>query len=150
MSSHNIFTVEHFLELLDAPESVPVLKDILSDKITYDVLIARPVHLNRTLRGYAEVKSYLSMLQTTYQVKEATTRTLVEVGDKVVVMGSERAWVVRLRQMVQADWNAIFELVEGRIQRVAMTIYRWTVLEDYSWMLCPKEPHCLNGSGRVF
>jgi hypothetical protein len=86
--------------------------------------------LRSSLRGRTQVEDYLAILRATYQVQEAMPPTLVEIEGKVIVMGSERAWLVRNAQSVKADWTAIFELHEGRIHSVSMIVYRWTILDS--------------------
>lgn len=132
MSRKNLVLVEQFFGLCERASLERVNFDPLAENITYDLLIAQSTTLSQTFHGRAAVQTYLSLVAATYEILEAERKRYFASGEKVVVLGSELAWLVRLDQVVHAEWNAVFEIEEGRISKVAMSIYRWSVLSTGS------------------
>lgn len=128
MPRKNIALVERFFGLCEREPLEPVNPELLSEGITYDLLIAQSSTLSQSFRGRSEVLTYLSLVSETYEVLEAERKRYFCSGEKVVAIGSELAWLVRLDQVVHAEWNAVFEIEKGEINRVAMSVYRWNVV----------------------
>ncbi len=101
---------------------------LLSENVVYDVFIAQPEPVSRSFRGKEAVQLYLSFLPYTYEIVEEGNRTMFSDPHKVIVLGSERARVIRFKQTVHAEWSAIFEIEDGLISKIAMSVYRWTVI----------------------
>lgn len=128
MTRRNIALVEQFFGLCERTPFEQVGPALLSEDITYDLLIAQSRALSQTFRGRSAVLTYLSLVSATYEVLEAERKRYFCSGEKVVTIGSELAWLVRLDQVVHAEWNAVFEIEKGEISKVAMSVYRWNVL----------------------
>lgn len=132
MSRRNLVLVEQFFGLCERASLERVNFDLLTENVTYDLLIAQATTLSQTFRGRAAVQTYLSLISGSYDILEAERKRLFAAGEKVIALGSELAWLVRLDQVVHAEWNAVFEIEKGQISKVAMSVYRWSVLSTGS------------------
>ena len=130
MSRQNIALVEQFFGLCERQPFERVKSGSLSENITYDLLIAQSKTVSQSFRGRPAVLAYLSLVSATYEILDAERRHYFSSGEKVVAIGSELAWLVRLDQVVHAEWNAVFEIEKGEISKVAMSVYRWSVLSS--------------------
>lgn len=132
MSSQHFDRVRKFLSFFGAPAagSPPRIEsDLLSPNVEYDWFVAQDPPIKRSLKGRAEMESYLSVLQSTYQILEADEHTFCGNGNKVAVVGGECARLLRTGQIVRTDWTAVFEFAAEQITKITMTIYSWAVLE---------------------
>ena len=132
MSNQHVDRVKKFLRHFGTPTSdaPPRLEsDLLSPNVEYYWFAAQDPPIKRSLAGRADVASYLSILQRTYQILEADEHTLCCNGNKVAVIGGERARLLRTGQIVRTDWTAVFEFAADQITKITMTIYSWAILE---------------------
>lgn len=130
MSIQQIEAVHKFLSYLGAAGAGPIRLDMLAEDVRYDWLAAQDVPVKRSLVGRSEVEGYLAILPHTYRILECDERIIHSIGDKTVVLGGERARLVRTGQIVRADWNAVFDFSEDLITAITMSIYRWTILSQ--------------------
>ena len=132
MSSQHVDSVRKFLSFFKASAfgALPQIEpSLLSPNVEYDWFVAQDPPIRRSLIGRADVESYLSILHRTYQIIDADEPSLCVTGNKVVVLGGERARLLRTGQTVRTDWTAVFEFDGDQITRIAFTIYSWSVLE---------------------
>lgn len=129
MSTQHFDTVKRFLSCFRSAVVPQHEQDVLDPKVQYDWFVAQDHPIRRSLEGRAEVISYLSLLQATYQILESDEHTIFSNGDKVAVVGGERAKLIRTGQTVRTDWTAVFEFEAGRIKKITMTIYNWVILD---------------------
>jgi hypothetical protein len=128
MPNRNLEIVDLFLKSLGHPRAAEIWRSSLAEDIIYDLLVAQDKPLIRSLRGKKDVHSYLSLLPFTYSILQPGRLRLFESEDHVIAVGSERAQLVRLSQAVDTEWICIFKLQDSLIQRISMSIYRWTML----------------------
>lgn len=132
MSDQQFDRVKKFLSFFGAPASGALSQiepDLLSPTVEYYWFAAQDPPIKRALEGRAAVESYLAVLQSTYQILEADEHTLCRNGNKVAVIGGERARLLRTGQIVRTDWTAVFEFAGNHITKITMTIYSWAILE---------------------
>ncbi len=132
MSSQHFDRVRKFLSCFGAPAAgaPPQFEpNLLSPNVVYDWFVAQDPPIKRSLTGRADIENYLSILHSTYQIIAADEHTLCGTGNKVVVVGGERARLLRTGQIVRTDWTAVFEFAADQITKITMTIYSWAILE---------------------
>lgn len=132
MSSQHVMMVQKFLACLQSTKPNRMELDMLAADVRYDWFAAQDMPVKRSLVGRAEVEGYVSLLPRTYQVLEADEQSFSSTPEKVVVMGGERARIVRTGRLVHAEWIAVFKIESDRIQHVAMTIHHWRTCQNES------------------
>ena len=125
MSQQNLLAVQRFNELIETSESMAPVHDLLADDASYLLMIAKTPPLRAELRGRKIIAEYLEMISITYQVLEVGPRRFFAVDNRVIVFGSESAYLVISGETVEAEWCSVFECEDGLIQRVTMSVYRW-------------------------
>lgn len=132
MSNQHVMMVQKFLACLQSTEPGRVELDMLAEDVRYDWFAAQDMPVKRSLIGRAEIQGYVSILPRTYQVLEADKQSFSSTPEKVVVMGGERARIVRTGKLIHAEWIAVFKIESDQIQHIAMTIHRWRACQNES------------------
>jgi hypothetical protein len=127
MSDHSVFIVERFLRRYDMSVFQTSHSFMFAEDIVFDLILIADVPFVWPMRGKDEVAQYLVALPETYQILQVGERHFFSVGDQVVVLGSERARLLRTDETVQAEWTAHFKMKAGLIKRISMSVQRHTV-----------------------
>lgn len=125
MSQQNLLTVQRFNELIETSETMAPLLDLLAEDASYLLMIAKTEPVRAELHGRKIIAEYLEMISITYQVLEVGPRRFFAVDNRVIVFGSESAYLVISGEAVETEWCSVFECDGGLIQRVTMSVYRW-------------------------
>ena len=128
MSEEMLKSVRQFFSGIGQKGSPAAVVSCFADDVTYDVFIAQEKPLTFNFQGRRLVEDYCTMIKSTYKVLLSTPTTLVVDGDNVLARGSEIARVVRQNQIVRAEWIAVFEIEDGLIKKIWMSVYRWSIL----------------------
>lgn len=127
----------------------------LDEDVVYDLFIALPSPRRMSFRGRDEVRGYLAVVQETYQLLAPGVLQIISAGDRLLVLGSEIAYLTRLDQIVQAQWAAHIELTSGsetgrgmdpavdlaleRLSEITRTVHGWRpVCSDAGLASCRK------------
>lgn len=96
--------------------------------ICYELSVDRALPIRERFQGREAVEDYLSLIRANYQILEPGLRTIVCHDNEVIVHGSELARLTLSGRLVRAQWVASIEITANLITKIAMSVYRWTLL----------------------
>ncbi len=131
MSHENVQLVRRFFRSI-AEEDVAGACSCFAEDASYELFVAPPKSVKGSFRGRAAVQEYLSVLPAIYQILHSVVPTIVVEGNETFARGSEIARLVFDDEIVRAEWVAFFQIEDGLIKKVTMSIYSWTILSGYT------------------
>ena len=121
----NVAIVKHIYEELLTKGSTQAFLDAFAEDGVMQTTAPEDTPMGGEFRGKEGVARYLALSSELAEIQALEIRDIIAHGDKVILLGYEKARITANGKMFASDWAAVFDMVDGKIARLL-------VIEDCS------------------